>query len=174
MPYNNYTFKQAKNYTKANRIIGDIDWIVIHSAEMPNNILSAESLMNYAASDTAPKVSWHFAVDINSITQSVELADIAWHAPGANGRGIGIEICGRASWTAEYWAAPDNISMLELATFLVANLCADYDIPRVFIDVPGLKAKKKGVTTHWCVTKAFGRSTHTDPGKYFPIAALLL
>lgn len=174
MPYGNYTFKQAKNYTQANRVVGDIGLIVIHTAEMPNNLLSAESLMNWAAGPQAPRASWHFAVDEDSITQSVELKDVAWHAPGANGRGIGIEICGRASWTAEYWANRSNVEMISRARELILNLISDYDIPQVFVDSVDLKAGVRGITTHLAVNKAFKKSTHTDPGLHFPIAALLI
>lgn len=175
MPYRTgIAFKQAKNYTPANRKVSDIDLIVIHTAEMLNSILSAESLMNWAAGPQAPRASWHFAVDKDSTTQSVEIKDVAWHAPGANARGIGIEICGKASWTAEYWATPDNVVMLQNVEYLMAVLRADYGIPQRFVDAIGLKNKERGITTHLEVTRAFAKSTHTDPGPRFPIAAFLI
>ena len=46
-------------------------------------------------------------------------------------------------------------------------------IPLQFVDADGLVAKKRGVTTHACVTQAFHRSTHTDPGAAFPLDTYL-
>ena len=42
-----------------------------------------------------------------------------------------------------------------------------------FIDAEGLKAGKKGVTTHAEVSKAFKKSNHTDPGLGFPMDRIL-
>jgi hypothetical protein len=39
-----------------------------------------------------------------------------------------------------------------------------------YVDVAGLKAGKRGVTTHNNVSLAFKKSTHTDPGPNFPMS----
>jgi peptidoglycan hydrolase-like protein with peptidoglycan-binding domain len=80
-------FVQARNYTRANRQA--IDVIVIHCMEWPDKPDGAERVSAWFASDTAPKASAHFCVDSNSIVQCVRVEDVAWHAPGANGNGIG-------------------------------------------------------------------------------------
>src|SRR5688572_4176947 len=87
-------FRQARHYRPSPQG-RPIRWIVIHSAEIGESLAGAEALMNVCA--TQERVaSWHYAVDADSITQSVREHDIAFHAPGASSKSIGIELAGRA------------------------------------------------------------------------------
>lgn len=168
-------FLQSRDYTPGPRT--KIDLIVIHTAEVAPLSTSAEALMQacarggYNADGTKRLASWHFAVDSDSITQSVHETDIAWHAPGANNNGIGIELATRAA-TAD-WTDPYHTAMLDLAARLVAKLCVDWSIPQQAVDVAGLLAKGRGITTHACVSDAFKKSSHQDPGAAFPLAAFI-
>lgn len=118
-----------------------------------------------------PRVaSWHYAADANSITQSVREEDIAFHAPGANRNGIGIELSGRARQTAEEWQDAFSLAMLELAAGLVAQICDRWNIPMVFIPRGVLVLPDaRGITTHAEVSRAFRKSDHWDPGPNFPM-----
>jgi N-acetyl-anhydromuramyl-L-alanine amidase AmpD len=164
-------FREAKNYTRRQR--NRVDWIVIHSAETGEFPTVAEALQSWCAGPHAPEASWHYAVDSDSITQSVRDDMVAWHAPGANDYGIGIELGGRANQTREQWLDEYGQKMLVLAARLVGYLSVKWDIPLEFVDVDGLKAGKRGITTHRAVTYAWRQSTHIDPGAHFPMDVLL-
>lgn len=111
----------------------------------------------------------HNCIDADSTIQNLYDELIAWHAPGANRTGIGIELAGRAKQTAEDWADEFSRDTLARAARLVAYLCVKWNIPPEFVDRDGLKRGDAGVTTHNEVTFAFGKTDHTDPGKAFPM-----
>lgn len=165
------TFRQAVNYTRGRP--GAIDLIVIHSAECAETATAAEALQAWAAGPTAPKASWHYAVDVDSVTQSVRDEDTAWHAPGVNERAIGVELAGRASQSPEQWADAYSVAVLQRAAQLFADLCRRHNVPVKFVGADGLVRGERGITTHAEVSKAFKRSTHTDPGAGFPLVAFL-
>jgi hypothetical protein len=162
-------FKQATKYTRAARLPGDINLIVLHTAEIGESLAGAEALMKVCADPHARDASWHFAVDADSITQSVLVRDVAWHAPGANRTGIGIEMSGRARQTEQEWADDYSAKMLTRCAQLVASLCNEWRIPPVLITSPAdLLDGKRGITTHALVSKAWKKSDHWDPGPNFP------
>ena len=165
-------FIQARNYTRVDRS-GFIKQIVIHTAESDEVFTASEALAKWCAGPNSPRASWHYAVDADSITQSVRDEHIAWHAPGCNKTGIGIELAGRAKQTPEEWNDDFSRRVLEKAAKLVAFLCKRWSIPVEFIPADGLKQGKKGITTHAEVSYAFRKSTHTDPGRGFPMQEFL-
>jgi hypothetical protein len=162
-------FKQAKNYRWSNREKGDVKYLVIHDAEIDELPYSAENLMHWAAGPNAPVASWHYAVDVNSITQSVKEASIAWHAPGVNDIAIGVEFAGRRAQSRKEWLDAYGKEMLERGAWLFAQVMKRWDIPLKFINREGLKRGEPGITTHEEVTYAFRKSTHIDPGPNFPM-----
>lgn len=170
MPPLQVKFRQARHYKPGPR---KIDYIVIHTAEIGEFLEGAEALMNACA--TQERVaSWHYAVDPDSITQSVKDFDIAFHAPGANHNGIGIEFSGRARQTPEEWQDDYSFYLLENAARLCAELSNRHNIPLVFVPRETLKLPgARGITTHNEVSKAFGKSDHWDPGPSFPMAWLI-
>lgn len=171
-------FRQAK-YFKSMTNTRAVDLVVIHSAENAETNQGAESLMILGAGGVVVRMpdgslkevksSWHYAVDSNSITQSVLENDIAYHAPGANGRGIGIELCGWARQSPEEWMDDFSIKTLELAAWLTAGICIRHRLPADPLDKLGLLMGKKGITTHNAVSEAYKRSSHWDPGPHFPM-----
>jgi len=163
-------FLQARHFRPGPR--ARVDLVVIHSAEIGESFQGAEALMKVAASQERV-ASWHYAVDADSITQSVREEDIAFHAPGANNNGVGIELTGRASQSAANWDDDFSRRMLELAAGLTSSICSRWSIPVQFIDAAGLLAGQRGITTHRMVSQAFKKSTHTDPGPNFPMGRFL-
>jgi N-acetyl-anhydromuramyl-L-alanine amidase AmpD len=150
--------------------------IVIHTAECGEVSGAAESLADWGAGPNRPKASWHFAVDCDSITQSVDVLNVAWHATSVNPQTIGIEHAGKAAQTLAEWRDPYSAAMLELSARLVAVLCERYVIP---VTRPSLvdiqkgweisRALPLGIIGHWDVTRAIqGSGNHTDPGPGFP------
>lgn len=166
-------FLQARHYKKADRRIGDVSYVVLHTAEIGESLEGAEALMKACAVN--PRVaSWHYAVDPDSITQSVHEEDVAYAAPGANRNGIQIELCGTARQSPMEWQDAYSFYLLENAARLVADICLRWELPIVFIPRETLRLPRvKGITTHAEVSKAFGKSDHWDPGPHFPMAHFL-
>lgn len=147
--------------------------VVLHTAECAETAKSAEAVAGYFASLKDRAASAHFCVDSDSIVQCVPLSGTAWAAPGANDDGVQIELAGYAGQGAAGWADAYSVAMLDRAATLVAQLCERYSLPVAYVDEAGLLAGLAGVTTHAAVSRAWRRSTHTDPGPTFPLAAFL-
>jgi len=149
--------------------------IVLHCIECAEASTAAENTAKWFAGQRgpAPMVSAHACVDDDSIVQCVPWERIAWHAPGANRFGIGIEHAGWARQTAEQWRDDYSRRMLQRSAWLVARLCAQFRLPVVFVDAAGLLREELGITTHVEVNRAFKKSDHTDPGAAFPMADYL-
>lgn len=160
-------FLQAKYFTTP-PTPRQVDLIVIHAAVVAPSPLAAEWLMKYCAACDR-EASWHYAVDSDSITQSVQEANIAWHAPGANSRGIGIELATLGMPPAAQWADAYHQKMMTLAAFLAATICNRHKIDPFYVDAAGLLEGRRGITTHAQVSLAFKRGDHMDPGPDFPI-----
>lgn len=160
---------QAANYTKASR--GEVRWIVIHTMEAAEASTTARAVARWfgGLSGTAPRASAHYCIDDSHAIRCVESYDVAWHAPGANRYGIGIEHAGYARQTAEQWADPYSDRMLRISAKVAADECQRWGIPVRYVDRAGLLAGERGISTHNEVTWAFRQSTHTDPGKFFPM-----
>lgn len=158
----------AKNYTRSNR--ERVQGVVIHTAETPEHAKVAENLQSWTAGSTASQASWHYAVDDDSITQSVLEKDIAWHATVVNGWTIGIELAGRAAQTAEQWRDPYSLAVLERAAHLVADICKRHGITvRKLSTAEVSRGVRDGIFGHDNV-KGSGK---VDPGKHFPWESFL-
>jgi len=162
-----YPFVQARHYTAANRT--KIDLVVIHTAECFEGPHSAQAVAAYFSGPDAPQASAHYVVDADHVFQCVREQDIAWHAPGGNTQGIGIEHAGYARQTRAEWG--DGYSERELVNSadLVGQICLRYGIPMVRLSPEEIRAGKRGLCGHVDVTDAFsGGMGHTDPGISFP------
>jgi N-acetyl-anhydromuramyl-L-alanine amidase AmpD len=126
-----------------------------------------------ACATGARVASWHYAVDSDSITQSVREEDIAFHAPGANNNGVGIELSGRASQSSADWSDEYSRQTLARASELTASICLRWSVPIEYVGVAQLLEGRRGITTHANVSEAFKKSDHTDPGLTFPMARFL-
>lgn len=161
----------ARYFTVAHR--KKVDWLVLHTAEVDGRPGMARQVARYFnAMLDGRKASAHYVVDgsdQDSIARCVPEEHVAWHAPGANSRGIGIEFCARAAWTADDWWTPYAERMLLAAAELSAQVAKRWELPLEAVDAQGLAAGRRGITTHAAVTAAFNRSTHTDPGPAFPL-----
>lgn len=159
-------FIQAANFYVSNP--HTIGWVVIHDMESSEGDKTALNVANWFALKTT-RASANYNVDSKVAIQSVLEKDVAWHAPGLSSKSIGVEHAGRASQTKAQWLDAYGLKMLALSAKLVADVCHRHNIPVRFVDAAGLLRGEFGITTHAEVTKAFGKSTHTDPGKYFPM-----
>ena len=144
--------------------------IVIHTMENQEKPSAAEDVAWWFASDASPIASAHYCVDPDSVVQCVRDRDVAYHAPGANHNGIGVEHAGRAGQTAAQWDDTESRAILRRSAALTARLCREHQIPIVRLDVAGLLLGERGFCGHVDATHAFpgpGR-THWDPGPAFP------
>jgi hypothetical protein len=161
-----YPYIPAK-YQGAQR--GNPTLIVIHDMESPEKGDTAENVARYFQNINRP-ASAHYCIDVDSIVQCVPDNRVAYHAPGANRVGIGLEHAGYASQTAADWTDSYSKAMLGNSIKLSADLCRKYGIRAQFLSAANLVAgNMNGITTHAEVSKAFHLSTHTDPGPNFPI-----
>lgn len=163
-------FIEAANYTPVFGAPRDIRLLVLHTMESQEKPGTARNVARWFAGDKAPQASAHYCVDNSEVIRCVRDEDVAWHAPGANKTGIGIEHAGRASQTATDWMDLYSKSMLKLSVELAALLCIKHDIPAKLVTIEGLLKGQRGITTHVAVTRAFKRSSHTDPGPGFPLS----
>jgi N-acetyl-anhydromuramyl-L-alanine amidase AmpD len=165
-----FRFVPAKNFTLVDAARPrTIKHLVLHSMEAQEKAGVAYRVALYFAEKNAPQASAHYCIDSAEIVQSVADKDVAWHAPGCNQTGIGIEHAGFAKQTAEQWMDPYSKAMLKLSVELAADLCKRHGIPPVALDASALREGKAGITTHAAVSEAFKRSTHWDPGPGFPL-----
>jgi N-acetyl-anhydromuramyl-L-alanine amidase AmpD len=149
-----------------------IDLIVVHTMEADERPDAAERCAEWFRQPSS-RVSAHYCVDADSIVQCVRDEDVAWAAPGANRNGLQVEHAGWAAQTRREWDDAYSRAMLARSARLVADLCLRYRLPPVWVDPAGLRAARRGLTTHHAVGLAFGRTTHRDPGPGFPFARYL-
>lgn len=172
-------YVEHKNWSRNVPARDRVDWIVLHCMESPDESFqraerSARWMAGLVPGVPAPRASYHYGVDPDSIVQGVPEDRVAWHAPGANARGIGIEHCGKAKQTRREWLDATGIATLDLSAQLVGgSLTQRWAIPLVYVDAEGLLAGRKGVTTHHQATLAFKKGSHIDPGQNFPIDVYL-
>jgi hypothetical protein len=171
-PRRPYTGPPSKSSSGDNK---PIDRIVVHSTVSDCKPGGARDISRYFRSPQAGG-SAHYVVDPSEAVQSAWDSVICWHAP-PNRHSIGVEMTDRPgpvptgsrarlatlrrSWR---WARPEQRAMLERTALLVAELCAHYGVPPWFRSPRALRNGARGVTTHANVSKAWGQSTHWDPG----------
>lgn len=169
-------FLQALNYTLVHPKQRFIRLIVLHTMEAPEKLDTAENVAAWFANRhapryPAPKASAHYNVDCDSIIQCVREHDIAWHAPGANHDGIGVEQAGTAWQSAIQWRDAYSTSVLAKTARLTAKIARRHNIPIRKLSVEEVRGKKEmGFAGHVDVTNAFpeAKGTHQDPGPHFP------
>jgi N-acetyl-anhydromuramyl-L-alanine amidase AmpD len=164
-------YVEAANWSKHLQHPQPKSVVVLHCMEWPEKPDSAEWCAGFFAGTKgpAPQASAHYCVDADSVICCVPPDRVAWHAPGANANGIGIEHAGYARQTAAQWLDDYSLRMLQLSAELTAWLCKRFGIPVQFIGAEHLRRGARGITTHAEVSRAFGKSTHMDPGPFFPI-----
>lgn len=159
-----------KNYqfTKPGRVI---KFVVIHCTDGHEGIRKDDDVAAmFASRDLHPRRSCHYVVDADSATQCVPDDSVAWHC-GSTGNlyGVGIEICGFARQSRAEWLDATSKATIAIAARLTYELCRNYNLPYVLLDAAALRQGGKGITTHAAVSEAWKESSHTDPGRFFPM-----
>jgi hypothetical protein len=166
-------YVEARHYTRGRkrpRTLG----AVIHCTDGAEGDKTAEdcAAMFHKGWDD-PKL-WRSATEVwdgNSGVRCVPLDCRAYHC-GHNGNDsyLGLELCGRANQTREQWLDAKSLPMLRMAARRFAELCKEFDFPAVYADYTAVRAQTKGITTHLDISRAWGQTSHKDPGPGFPLA----
>ncbi|MEJ7793887.1 MAG: N-acetylmuramoyl-L-alanine amidase [Gaiellaceae bacterium] len=150
-----------------------IDLLVLHTMELDERDDAALSCARWFQNPRS-RLSAHYCVDADSVVQCVRDEDVAWHAPGANHDGLGIELAGRANQSRREWADAYSTEVLARTAALAAELCRRHSIPPTWLWPSDLRAGRRGIAAHASVSEAFGRSDHRDPGNGFPVERYLM
>jgi N-acetyl-anhydromuramyl-L-alanine amidase AmpD len=118
-------------------------------------------------------VSSHFYVDNNSVTQSLDTRDKAGHAGSGNGNenSISWEFTGANGKSRQWWL--DNIAwdrVGEVMAYLIQNDSdfEDFQVRRASAREMQIDPKVRAFYGHDDMRRAWGGTTHTDPGPNFP------
>jgi N-acetyl-anhydromuramyl-L-alanine amidase AmpD len=158
---------------------------VVHDAEFPEQVNSAERLQAMCATWDR-RASWHYAVDCDTICQSVKDEHRAWTAGPGNDFGLHFEFAGTYRQTKADWFDPYSKAMLELAIPLFAFKCEQHAVPVRWLTVEQMYNNELGIVSHHTISLAsrlavergkriapwwrggWRRTTHIDPGPNFP------
>lgn len=141
-----------------------IKYVVVHDAEGAN----AKGVAAYGAT-TDRVVSWHATCDNDILIRTLPDLTIAWAAPPCNSNGLQLELCGYARWSKLEWYR--HQSTLKRGAWQVAKWCKSYGIPAVWLtDVQLKTGLRDGIVTHAQVSRVYGQSDHSDPGRNFPLS----
>lgn len=161
-------FVQGRNYSadSDHRKYG----VAIHNT---SNNATAEAEASYATRRT-DSVSAHFYADSDSVVQSLDTNVRSWHAGSQNGNdnAVSVEITGFNYWTRAEWLK--RVAWDQLGRVL-ALVCLAHGIPvlRRSPEVLHANPKAGGFYGHDDMRRAWGGTSHTDPGPNFPWDHLL-
>ncbi|MEO3923018.1 peptidoglycan recognition family protein [Micromonosporaceae bacterium B7E4] len=143
--------------------------IAIHNT---SNDASDEGEANYAKRRT-DGVSSHLYVDKDSVTQSLDTEDRAGHAGSAEGNNhaLAVEITGSNGKSRAWWLA--NVAWDKLGRALAYVITHDPDyrgfqVRRASVAEMKSNPKVRAFYGHDDMRRAWGDTTHTDPGGNFP------
>lgn len=139
--------------------------VAIHNT---SNDAAASGEASYATRRT-DGVSSHFYVDKSEVVQSLDTRDKAGHAGSAQGNGnaVAVEITGTNGKSRQWWL--DNVAWDKLGQALAA-VCKEYGIAVRRASVAEMRAnpKVRAFYSHDDMRRAWGGTTHDDPGPNFP------
>lgn len=144
--------------------------IVIHCTVSGETGTGAEAVARYFARGER-KASAHRTADNNSTVISVDDADTAFAAAGANSDGIHLELVGQPDQTRAQWLDTFSTAELFQAGLSVREWSAKYGVPLRWLTVAQVAdGKTKGLCTHHDISRAFPAVStgHYDPGAHFP------
>lgn len=144
-------------------------YIAIHNT---SNDASAYNEASYAKRRT-DSVSSHYYADKSTVIQSLNTDYRAWHSGSSTGnsRAIAYEVVGTNSKSRTWWL--NNVNWDKLAKQIAADM-KHWGIKNQHLSVSQMKAGTvTGIVTHDDMRRAWGGTTHTDPGPNFPMDHLI-
>jgi len=146
-------------------------FIVTHCGEAPTAI----GMARWFASSSSGG-STQLCVDDETCYQTLADLTVPWGAPPLNTTGLHCELAGYSAWTPAGWLK--RRKMLQRAAWQYAKWSIKYGVPvrwltaaqlRKVTAVPG--KGKGGFTSHAEISKAWGKTNHSDPGPGFLTAS---
>ena len=120
--------------------------------------------------------STQLCVDSDACYQPLPDLTIPWGAPPLNTTGLHCELAGYSAWKPADWLKRQR--MLQRAAWQYAKWSIKYDIPIRWLTAKQLKQLtavpgkgKGGFTSHAEISKAWGKTDHSDPGPGFLTAS---
>lgn len=145
--------------------------VVFHSTEGPNDAWGVARCMSGNGCSGSVQAIASSDVGVRLLSDRV----VPCGAPPYNFPGVHIEQCGFSAWTRLTWFLPQNRRTIDRTAAWIARALKRHNIPNEFGTIRTLKRRGQGFlgfTPHRNVSKAFGESTHTDPGepdrKHYP------
>ncbi|MDG4790364.1 peptidoglycan recognition family protein [Micromonospora sp. WMMD1102] len=139
--------------------------VAIHNT---SNDATAEQEASYATRRT-DGISAHLYVDRDSVVQSLDTEDRAGHAGSSEGNNhaVAVEITGVNGWTRQQWL--DRVAWDKLGAAL-AHVVRKYGVAVRRASVAEMRnnPKVRAFYGHDDMRRAWGGTTHTDPGSNFP------
>jgi hypothetical protein len=173
-----YPFVKAMFYTPVAR--REVHTLMVHAMQGSEKPDSAEGCARYFAQGCPDaqgkkrRASAHYCIDSNSVVQCVRDMDVAYGCGGSNANTLHFEHAGMSEQSGRQWHDPYSQAMLTLSAGLFAQKLRQYNLPVVWRTIDDLKAgRTKGVTSHANASKAYGKSTHWDPGPNFPVSEFM-
>ena len=163
----------SKNYSDGFKPLG----ACVHSAETPLRAGYAESLATNWFARLAP-TSAHIIVDPAAIVKMVNYDKVAWHCGAGNSVLFGDEQAGYARFSEEEWLTEAGVLQMDNLALVIREQLESINSPlKVSSEAEARRGRELGkpfgIITHNTARLAFGGTTHTDPGKGYPVELLL-
>lgn len=145
----------------------DITLLVIHSTEGDSAIGAASWWQDARSGGSA-----HLVGDGDHLYRALRDNQVAWGVADVNTEALHYEIAAYASWKYTFWMTPKARRRWHQCAYRLARWSIQYDVPLNFRTVSELNnmSRLTGVTVHGNLSRSrHSSSTHTDPGRGFPI-----
>jgi N-acetyl-anhydromuramyl-L-alanine amidase AmpD len=156
-------------------------WIVVHTSEQSyESAGAAAQLAQYmttpgdrpSSSGGRYGSSYHDVIDLDMVIRpAVPHEVVAFAAPGSNTEGLHVCLPARAGQSAGDWLDDYSRNQIRTLAGYIVDQATAYRIdwfPFFPLSPADLVAGRAGVTDHWRIGQAFGRTNHTDVGSAFP------
>ena len=154
-----------------------VKYLVLHTSEQSGaeDPQDAEDLAKYLqspgdrpGSNGNYGSSYHGITDTDRVLPCVRDTFVAYAAGGGNKDGLHLCLPVKAGQTREQWLDATSRPYIMQAALWIVDKSKRYGIPIRRISIEQLKGGSWGYCDHNTVSKAFGKSTHTDCGPTFP------
>lgn len=144
------------------------NWIIWHSSQQAvdaDRTNDAEALAKFLATPGDPngnQAGYNALADTDGWYRLCDDSCRAFAAPPTNGTGLHICLPVRVPMSRAQWVADDVRVFIDVAAAYTVTMARKYGIPLQRVTPEQMKAGVKGYADHLTVTRAFGRTDHTD------------
>ena len=161
-----------------------VKYLVVHTSEQSgsDDPDDAEDLANYLESpgdrpsSSRPGQYWgssyHAITDSDRVLPAVHDYRVSYSAGGGNRYGLHICLPTRAGNSREDWLTGEARQYIRQCAAWIIDKCDVHGLPIQRLTPADLVDGASGYCGHVAISRAFNRSTHTDPGDQFPWGTL--